>query len=334
MPGSVIVPCSVRIFCVPSEAGTHFAGQSKAPRAILDRARLGHKLQEAGFQVLLHNQILETPALKAAASWKPSPVVDGVRNEVAAMKVMTAVYDHASIISLKNDEFYHTVSLILGGDRSITPAVLAGLDERHQPGTRIGLIYFDGEVDLTLPTQAATGGSSATLDSMTLTHLTGRDGGLGSMKRFAKLDCTPLITNDNVVLFGFDPLQPSTEHWTYLVENGLKAFSRPTVQERPVESAEAALAWLKDRVDVIYLHFDVDAIDSGTFPLANYPHYAGIQYREAFQALRRFLRSPAVRGMILTGVNPNNDPTGTMTAQVVGNIVEGLKSREASGDYL
>ena len=219
----------------------------------------------------------------------------------------------------------HHYPLILGGDRSITPAALAAIVIRQKLSTRFGVIYFDGDVGLTLPLETAADGSSATLESMTLTHLTQRDGGLESMTTFVRRDGSALVTNDNVVVFGFDPLRPCPGHWVYLADNGFKTFSRPTVQKQPQESAKAALAWLMDRVDVIYLQFDVDAIDSGTFPLASYPHYGGIQHKEVFQALQCFLRSPIVRGMILTGVNPNNGPTGNMTAQLVDNIVAGLK---------
>ena len=313
---------TVWIFLVPSEAGARFPGQSKAPIAILDEAQLGPKLHQAGFKISVTDDIFNA-AITKTASWKPSPVINGVRNEDAAEKVLTMIYGMLTMNLMPNDMDYFP--LILGGDRSITPAVLPTIVNRQQLSTRIGVIYFDGDVGLTLPSETAADGSSAFLESMTLTHLTRRDGGLDSMKKFARRDGSTLVTNDNIVLFGFDPLRPSPEHWVYLADNGFKTFSRPTVQKRPEESAKAALAWLMDRVDVICLHFDVDAIDAGSFPLANYPHYAGIQHKEAFQALQCFLRSPAVRGMILTGANPNNDPTGKMTAQLVDNIVAGLK---------
>ena len=56
----------VGIICVPSEAGTYFPGQSKAPMAILDKAQLGHKLQQAGLKVAVADDILNAAATKAA----------------------------------------------------------------------------------------------------------------------------------------------------------------------------------------------------------------------------------------------------------------------------
>ena len=171
----------------------------------------------------------------------------------------------------------------------------------------MGLLYIDGDADLTLPSQTSAEGSSGILDSMNMSHLTRRDGSLKQTSEFSRPDGSALITPDNVVLFGFDPLQPATEHWVYLVENGFKCFTRPTVQRDLVGSVRTALQYLEEQVDVILLHFDVDVIDSGLFPLANYPHYAGLKFKEAMLVIDMFLRCETVKGLIVTEVSPNND---------------------------
>ena len=183
---------------------------------------------------------------------------------------------------------HESFPIILGGDCSITPAVFSAFTHWHQ-NKRIGLLYVVGDADLTLPSQTSTEASSGILDSMVMTPLTRRDGGLQQMKEFSRPDGSAFVTPDNVVLFGFDPLQPATEHWVYLVENGLKYLTRPTVQRDPVGSARKALKYLEERVDIILLHFDVDVIDSGLFPLANDPHYAGLRFEKAISAINSFL---------------------------------------------
>jgi arginase len=113
----------------------------------------------------------------------------------------------------------------------------------------------------------------------------------------------------------------------YMLENGFKAFTRPTVRKDPVGTARKALEWLEARVDVIFLHFDVDVIDSGEFPLANFPHYAGLKVDEALNAVKIFLESEKLKGMVLTEVNPNNDPDGSMVHKLVDGIVGGFARR-------
>lgn len=150
------------------------------------------------------------------------------------------------------------------------------------------------------------------------------------MKAFSR-PAAPLVTPDNVVLFGFDPLQLATEHWVYLLENGFKCFTRPSVQRAPVACAREALQYLEERVDVIVLHFDVDVIDSAAFPLANYPHYAGLGFEEAMSAVETFLGCEKVRGLVITEINPNNDVIRSgersMVERLVGRLVTGLSKR-------
>lgn len=79
---------------------------------------------------------------------------------------------------------------------------------------------------------------------------------------------------------------------------------------------------------MVYVHFDCDVIDSGEFPLANYPHYAGLTFETAMDALGVFLADTCVRGLTVTEVNPNNDPSGVMVTRLVDGVVKGFKLRK------
>lgn len=313
----------VKIIPVPTEAGTHFAGQSKAPEALVKTGGLVEKLQSAGYNVSSYDRLLSDAQFTAAAPWSPSKKENGVRNETKTIAVLERIKAH---LPSALDE--HAFPIVLGGDCSITPAVVSSLASILSPGQKFGLLYIDGDADLTLPAQTEADGSTAIMDSMCITHLTGRPGGLASMRAFARPDGSPLIDPQNIVLFGFDPLQPSAEHWTYLLENGFKAFTQPTVQSDPIGCAKAALAWLSQMVDTIFVHFDVDVIDSGQFPLANYPHYNGLGIDQAMSVLDQVLSAPNVRSLTITEVNPNNDPDGAMVRRVVDGVVHGMTRRK------
>ncbi|KAK3680359.1 hypothetical protein LTR37_021301 [Vermiconidia calcicola] len=314
----------VDVVCVLTEAGTHWAGQRKAPEAVVKIGGLAYKLLDLDFKVLFHD-VLSSDSASRAAAWRPAAKVDGVRNEANTVVVMEAVQQ---FLRNHQQDLQDGFTIVLGGDCSITLAVFSGLQSRHPEGTKVGLLYMDGDADLTLPSETSAEGSSAIMDSMTISHLTGRAGGLESMRAFSNADGSPLVTAENIVLFGFDPLQLAPEHWVYLLENGYKAYTRPTVKKDPSVCAEKALAWLQDRVDVIYVHFDVDVIDSGESPLANYPHYAGLEFSQAMSALQAVLQHRKVKGLTLTEVNPNNDPDGDMIVRLVDGLVEGVKQRK------
>ena len=119
---------------------------------------------------------------------------------------------------------------------------------------------------------------------MVLTHYTCREGCLVSMKEFCLSESGgPNVTTENTVLFGFQPEEMKLEHWTYLVENRFKCYTCPTVRKDPKGKAEEALKWLGSKVERFLLHFDVDTIDSGRFPIGNFPHYTGMMFEEVME---------------------------------------------------
>ncbi|KAJ6446932.1 restless-like transposase [Purpureocillium lavendulum] len=322
----------VQIVTIATEAGTHFPGQTKAAEAIY-AAGIQQKLLESGLDVVENSKLLSRDAAVAsAAKWQPSPKEDGVRNEQKTLLVLNKAYDELTdCLDVDDGRF----TLLIGGDCTILQPVLSAFHAIFHGKSRsisdVGLIYMDGDVDLSVPAEAAASiDATGVLDAMTMSHLMRRPGCLpsfSSARCSSRPDGSPLVTPENVVFFGFDPLQPSASHWVFLTENGCKVFTRPTVRANAVAAATAALSWMESRFDFIVLHFDVDVIDSGEFPLANYPHYAGLAAEQAFAALKVFLSSPKVKAMTITEVNPNNDPDNTMVTRVVDAMVEGLKGR-------
>jgi arginase len=307
----------ITIVSVPSEAGTHWSGQAKAPSALLNRG-LSSKLS-SDYAISLAD------ALPSPVLYSPQPLINGVRNENAALQVMHNV--EAAISSLGDS----TIPLILGGDCSITPAIFSALSNKQ--GKKIGLLYFDGDIDLSLPATPSEQANSdvSVLDSMVVSTLTQRPGSLASMQPFSRLDSNgnrfPLVNKDNIVLFGFDPLQPKPQHWLYLLENGFKAFGAPTVQKDPKAAAKEAVSWLEDRCERLFVHFDVDVISSTEFPLGNFPHYAGLAFEEAITALEVFVASEKFVGLVVTEVNPGNDGTGEMVERLANGIVGAFRGR-------
>lgn len=314
----------ITIVSVPSEAGAHWGGQAQAP-ATFHNQGLAPKLSTSGYA------ISSISALSLPELYTAQPLVNGVRNEERVLEVMKSV--NATILSVLAST-PDTIPLIIGGDCSITPAILSAIC--NGPGNaekKIGLLYFDGDVDLSIPrTSEGTQDSDASVfDSMVLSHLTQREGCLESMRTFSRMNgdgnAAPLVNKDNIVLFGFDPAELKLLHWLYLLENGYKAFGAPTVRKDPVETARKAMEWLEERCDKVFVHFDVDAISSAMFPLGNFPHYNGLTFEEAMAALEVFVKSEKLVGLVVTEVNPNNDGSGNMVGELVDGVVEAFRLR-------
>jgi arginase len=277
---------------VPTSAGSHNAGQDKAPAA-LRAAGLVERLTGRGISVRDFGDL-------PAARHRPVRPVDGTRDlaRVAAIAGQTA--ERVSEIRAAG-----LTPLVVGGDCTITLGVIAGL-ARHED---VGLVYFDGDADLSTP-QTTT---SAVLDTMGMTHLLG--GGTPELSAFGPRQ--PLVRNDQVELFGFDPGELDTRQWATLVSRHLNATPATAVRQDPAGHAAAALRRLAESAGSVLVHFDVDVLDTGAFPLANFPHFAGLTLNEAAACLNCFCQDARFAGLVVTEVNPDHDPDRVLLPALV-----------------
>jgi len=94
-----------------------------------------------------------------------------------------------------------------------------------------------------------------------------------------------------------------------------------------ISRAKEALEWLESRVDVIFVHLDVDVIDPGEFPLGNVPNWTGLAFQPEMEAMKVFLQSQKAVGLGIAEVNPDHDPGLNMTKRLVDEVVDGLSRK-------
>jgi arginase len=289
---------------VASSAGTHYPGQELAPRA-LRAAGLLERLRSAGIAV--HDRGDEVSELFAVDHARPT-----CRNLAAVVRVVRTVADLVAEVDAGGD-----IPLVLGGDCTITLGVVAGL-QRRRPG--IGLFYFDGDADLATPDTT----SSGVLDAMGIAHLIG----LADTELAHVGEHRPILTEERLVLFGVDESDPETFRPPALAGRpGLRRYADRQVRADPAGCATAALEALRETSDGVIVHFDVDAVDSGDLPLANYPHYGtGVGLDQAGQVLRIAAGAPDLAAVVLTEVNPSHDPDGQQLRRYVTTVGDALAS--------
>ena len=286
----------VTVLGVPTSAGSHNPGQEKAPAAWRAAGLIG-ELQAAGLDVEDRGDLEATP-------YRPVEPDGGLRDTDRVAEVIRRVSAGVAAIRAAG-----RLPLVLGGDCTITLGALDGFGGG-------GLVYFDGDADLTTPERSA----SAVADTMGMTHMLG-----GGSPRLARLGSRyPLLRPGQVVLFGFDPAELDTGEWTELVSRHLYAAPAPAVRADPVGEAQRARGYL-DRRSVSYLvHFDVDVLHTGLFPLANYPHFAGLTLDEVSACLNEFARGERFGGLVITEVNPDHDPSGQLLRALTARVVRAL----------
>jgi arginase len=287
----------ISVLGVPTSAGSHNPGQEKAPAA-WRAAGLIESLRAAGLDVEDRGDLAVEPfrPVSPEGGLRDADRVAGIARRVAA--AVTAIREAGRL------------PLVLGGDCTITLGVLAG------SGSDGGLVYFDGDADLHTPQQT----DSAVADTMGMTHMLG-----GGSPRLAKLGARfPLLRPEQVVLFGFDPAELDTSQWTELASRHLYAAPAPAVRADPGGEARRALAYLDRRCGPYLVHFDVDVLHTGAFPLANFPHFAGLGLDEASACLDAFAGGEKFGGLVITEVNPDHDPSGQLLGALVKTVAGAL----------
>ena len=286
---------------VPSSAGAHGPGQEKAPAALRTAGLVG-ALRETGLEV---EDLGDLPVVRFSPD-------RANRTRQSQSRVVTVARQVAQVVASAVDR--GLVPLVLGGDCTITIGVVAGL-LRHQPD--LGLIYFDGDADLTTPSTTHSG----IFDSMGVAHLIGQgDPDLARIgARF------PLLPEDRIVLFGFHPYEIEPEESRALEASALLRYPVTAMGDRPLQLAEEARGRLEERARAIAVHFDVDVMDSAEIPLADWPHYDALSLGDAMRCLSLFVASPKLAALVITEINPDHDPDGLLVRQFIDALADAIR---------
>jgi arginase len=100
------------------------------------------------------------------------------------------------------------------------------------------------------------------------------------------------------------------------------------VRADPAGQARQACAYLERRTSAYLVHLDVDVLHTGLFPLANFPHFAGLTLAAARVCLNEFTSGEKFGGLVITEVNPDQDPDGRLV-QTLAMVVAGALAAEA-----
>jgi len=296
----------VAIIGVPSSAGARRTGQEGAPAA-LRAAGMLERLRARGLDVA---DLGDLPT----ASFRPDPAHPRQQNLALVADVARQVADRVDRALASQ-----RLPFVLGGDCSLSLGVLAGL-LRHQ--SRLGLIYFDGDVDLNTPETTPSG----IFDGMVMAHILGR----GAPELAGVGPRIPLLSEQDIVLFGYnvesgwiDPPELDA-----IERSSLSKYPLARIRDDAVGAARDALHAIERRSDAFLVHFDVDVMD---FPAADVPHPRALDMEAAFAALRIFVGSRNCAGVVVTELNVERDPDGSHTERVVHGLVQALGARTEPG---
>ena len=299
----------IGIIGVPSSAGARRTGQEAAP-GFFRRAGLVERLGSSGLVV---HDFGDLPEVR----FQPDPQHPQAQNLQLVLDVISRVAGRVEAAAREE-----AIPLVLGGDCTITLGVLAGL---IKGAPNLGLMYFDGDLDLNTPDTTPSG----IFDGMVMAHLTGK--GVDALARSGPR--YPLMAEEDIALFGYNAEAGSIDpvELELLGQGGMLKYPVSGIRGRAGEAALGALRELEDRADSILVHFDVDVIDFADFPAADVPHSKGLSFDEAISALAVFMGSRKFAGLVITEFNVQRDPGGSLARRLVEALVRAARENLSVG---
>jgi arginase len=121
----------------------------------------------------------------------------------------------------------------------------------------------------------------------------------------------PPIDERRLAMLGYETAEADAfRDSVFSARPGLSRSPDHAVRADPAGAARRALDAVATARRLV-VHFDVDAVDSGDLPLANFPHYGtGVPLAAAREVLSVLFAAPALAAVALTEVNPGYDPSG------------------------
>lgn len=254
----------------------------------------------------------------------PSPYLPDIDADTGIRNLHSiADYTHRLAAAIERQLADGFTPVVLGGDCSVLLGSLLCLRRRG----RSGLAFIDGHRDLLTPGTSSTGGAAGMDLALAV--------GCGPRPLTSPEGHSPLINPADVVLLGDrDDASWSNEE---CVQAALRQMGHRDLhalrREGVAAAAEWALArWRSQGVMGVWVHLDVDVLDSEEMPAVDSPHPGGLSYEELEALLVPLLQSGLVTGMEITIYDPERDAgdAGARLVSALGGIVS-LASRAPHG---
>jgi arginase len=284
------------VITLPYSVDTH-EGAAAGPDALL-QAGLTEWLREQGHDVVGPVHVKLTPGEEAAyGAWNKI----GFANAHLARLVSEAAKAQAFPLLLESN-CYGAIGALAGLQGSAGP-----------PSPRLGMIWIDAHGDFNTPETTLSG----MLSGMPVAIATGLC--LHRLRKQAGLD--PPIAPRDVVMVGVranDPLEQEM-----IDQFGIEIVPAADVKG-DCRQLCVAMERLSSTVDLIYIHFDVDALDQSEVASTRLSEPNGPMRTELAAALEIIMAYPKVAAFGIADINPERDVQGQMVQSTLAVIKGGV----------
>jgi len=287
----------IDVVTVPYRYDERADGSGRGPDALLE-AGLMEKIGGLGFEV--HGPLVST-----------LPDEERTAGSIAVNVGRLGAHTAALVAGSRADG---AALLVLAGDDTATVGVVAGLQQAHGAGARIGLVWLDAHGDFNTPETSYSG----ILAGMPVAILAGL---AGPLWRGAAGLAAPMPT-DRIVISGVRDLD---EREAMLLQS--TDVRVVTAREATAGDAHAvAISRLAESCDLLCIHIDLDVLDPSLVPSSVTPEPGGLSVRQVVSLIAVALDTGKVAVVSLAGLNPGAGQLGRRSTSTTLSLIEAVLS--------
>lgn len=238
-------------------------------------------------------------------------------------------YGNKSLLAIENSIEKNKFPIILSGDHSNAIATISAFKNKYFD-KKIGVIWIDAHADLHSPYTSPSGN----VHGMALGALLGdvycsekiNDVNFSTLQQWEKLiklgsrNIHPKIYPEDLVYIDIRDLESA--EWTDIRDNKIKYFSPKEIIEKTSEKVAFETLEYLNNCDILYISFDVDSLDPAISKGTGTSSKGGISLEEAKKMLKVFYKSPKLKAIEFTEINPLLDTENKMAKTVLEIIDE------------
>jgi arginase len=258
----------IQLLVVPYDSGNRGVRMGAGPERLLE-AGLERTLRESGHTVRTRIAVL------APETWQAE-----IQTSFELMRMLSTAVREAQ----ESGRF----PIILAGNCSTAIGTIAGLGARAT-----GVVWFDAHGDFNTPETT----SSGFLDGTAVAILTGR---CWTQLAATIPGFTP-VADRHVCLVGTRDLDPLESE--LLEESGIEIVAPKNLRSGLPRALEA----IRESVDTIYVHLDLDVLDSAVAAANSYALSGGLTLEDVEYALMEIARAFRIGAVTLSAYDPAGD---------------------------
>jgi arginase len=306
----LFMPKKIQFIFNPSEIGAGTRGSSLGPAAILAAAREVNSPFFDNYPPIIlsdWNQLLDT-----ASPYRNAKRIDGMQKVFNCMEQELARQKNAA-----------QFPFIISGDHASAGGTISGL-KKVNPGKKLGVLWIDAHADIHTPYTTPSGN----LHGMPLATALGIDN-LECQKNeidsdtadyWNQLKSSAILPEDLVYI----SVRDTESEEDFLIDQlGIKNYSVAELRSMGMEKLLTELKHRFSNCDMVYISFDVDAMDPNETSLGTgTPVPNGLSVQEARLLLTEMIKLPNIAAFELVEVNPCLDDKKNKMAEVAFDLIK------------